>query len=265
MEVALEEEGFNVERNPHLLSARDVMHYEFFPTAPRDVWLLNATYLKPQQTVWLNKVLEQPAAQVRTVTNLGFVFRRPKPGAAHAVVKVNGKNGREIIGLDPEHTHSNDGWIKISREDLDQLKKCFPEDMFGRIRGLKHLDHRIPQEARRKYGIVPATLSPEDISSGSWFSDFQILSDTANYIKREACKKCMYGEEIPLPGILGIMRPYYKSTRDEDENGCVGCLWYDYLKPKNVKEMPASMRKALKENQVQMRVCVERAKQIEEA
>lgn len=260
-----EEKNVITEFNSILLQDYEIMNGDFFPTGGLTVWLLNACFKTPRECVgYLNNVLGQSAGQKRDLVEKGFVFKNDNPGKGGDVIRINGKQGREIIGIDLEIIHNNDKWINLPSKISEKVKKIFNEDMLGSIphKDKKEFDHRIPFSVRRRFSIPTSPLTRKEIKDGSWIKDFQVISKKTNCLKREICNKCLNDEKIYLPGAFTFLRPYYISYRDEDENGCLGCFWYDYTKPKNIHLMPKEIIEELCNERKKLYEKVEKAKNI---
>lgn len=129
-------------------------------------------------------------------------------------------------------------------------KSLTPGNGIDRIRlnGLNNSDYSqhiradIKREISAKQCVVLGTSKPEvDHKNGmknedrvmkneeQRLSDFQPLSKAANDAKRQFCKECRRTGIRYDAKQLGYPMSYYKGNANHngDENGCVGCFWYD--------------------------------------
>lgn len=91
---------------------------------------------------------------------------------------------------------------------------------------------------------------------GSCYEHFQLLSCSTNNIKREACSSCQRGNQIPLPPCARLSEEAYKKYYNEDDNGCIGCFWHNYLGPKNPGYFPNLKEEIEKENKIRKELSV---------
>jgi hypothetical protein len=131
-------------------------------------------------------------------------------------------------------------WMKICPETKNIIKRIFNEDVLGNTYCSQdaEIDHRMPENIRRKRGVAAVKLTEKTVKDGSWIEHYQIVHERSNKKKREACGFCQRGNEIPLTiGLAGI-RSAYKKRYDEDNLGCLGCWWHDPLRPKRPELLP---------------------------
>lgn len=108
----------------------------------------------------------------------------------------------------------------------------------------QHIRADIKQEISSRRCVVLGTSNPEvDHKNGmknedrvmknedQKLSDFQPLSKAANDAKRQFCKECKRTGIRYDAKQLGYPMSYYFGGAEHsgEENGCVGCFWYDPL------------------------------------
>ena len=234
------EKKFNLKRNDKLLSELDVMQHPSFPSGPVTVGCLIGYWHIPSTNQELAHVSGQIAKQAQTLRESGFIFRTEEKKDGHTKYNwtfhlPNGKEVREIIGFDPTPSVADANWNKLKKTERMIIKKVFNKDVLGI--GFQprdgEIDHRMPEIMRKNKGIKATPLTRATIIDGIWDNDYQVLSKQTNNQKREACNKCLKGEDIEVPFAICPNRSAYKAREDEDNKGCLGCFWYDPLRPKN--------------------------------
>lgn len=94
------------------------------------------------------------------------------------------------------------------------------------------IDHKFPSQRWNS----PESPNPNDMPEEDIRSKFQLLSNQTNMWKSRYCDRCV--KEGKRGDFMGISW-YYKGTsswegeNEHDENGCIGCPWYDLEKWKN--------------------------------
>lgn len=228
----------NKVQNNELLENSIVMNSEYLPTSEADLGLCIALWKTPKHVKELMDISEHPASTSRNLRNLGFIFKKETTSKNHCW-KENGKTYREIIDFEEPFQKSNASWNRISKEERTVLKRIFNKDFLGNSAQVStnEIDHRMPEHRRRTLGKPSIPLTTKNLLDGTWFDTYQLLSKKSNDIKRQACEGCENGKEIELPlSVSAMLRFCYKIRFDEDKNGCVGCFWFDSLRPKIIPE-----------------------------
>lgn len=119
-----------------------------------------------------------------------------------------------------------------------------------RLNGYKKEEDRIGSQTiradiknyyKKKRCVILYTSNPEVDHKNGWkndtamniktqrLEDFQPLSKAANDAKRQFCKECRKTNKRFDAKNIGHPISYYKGTENHegDENGCIGCFWYD--------------------------------------
>ena len=194
------------------------------PTASKELAIINLAYHRQCPNKKLAEVSDQQSKPIQRLRELGFIF---KESLASNGPRYTQNGTRMIVGFKAKKLYSS-------------LKKCskfndFKNSHHDPITSQKHsleLDHRTPNIACNKLKIAPKQLTNELIETGQADDYFQFLSRSTNCIKREACKKCIVGQTIPLPDV--ICKEIYKQHWDEmceKTKSCIGCFHHNYKKP----------------------------------
>ncbi len=222
---------FNLKINEKLISDIDVIQYINFPTAPRELFLLNECWMQKKTTKQLSDC-GQSAGQVRDLRARGFTFKKDiKKG--FLTINEDGKESRMVIGLDPCSVQKN-YWNRLSAKEKAIVKKVFRTDFLG-ISNNPEIDHRIPEEARKEKGLQPTPLTTESLLDGTWIEHYQTLSRSTNCMKRQVCNLCIRGGDIKLPLAMQLFKSCYISKfgeANDPDNPCKGCFYHDSTKPK---------------------------------
>jgi len=180
----------------------------------------------------------QPAAVVRDLKDMGFVFKKDHPHSTKQEFTPLGtsKPHREIVG------YVRSLALRSGHDLSSSQKRTFlagKEDFLNRKKSNLEADHRVPIEAHRKAGTTPP--KPGSLSAADIPIHFQPLSRETNHLKREACAACLRGDDIPLPKVVpagaykrnwgDVLSPVPKRGPAGTLPNCYGCFWYDYTKP----------------------------------
>ena len=120
----------------------------------------------------------------------------------------------------------------LSSKLSDRIKNILgnTEVAFDSKRPSKELiiDHKFPSQ-RWENGETP---NSEDMTDNEIKSKFQLLSNQTNLMKSRICDECV---RSGVRGSFMGIRWYYEGdlkwngSCKSDENGCVGCPWYDLV------------------------------------
>lgn len=115
-------------------------------------------------------------------------------------------------------------------------RKKFIEGKADPITGIrKHLqiDHRRSIRAHQELSTQPKKLTDEMVENGTANDHFQVISDSSNYKKREACVGCQRGDDIkpicPVGKYFQDIGVFKKKWRDDDkkyDRNCEFCMYY---------------------------------------
>jgi hypothetical protein len=145
---------------------------------------------------------------------------------------------REINGFDREKKNRNCSWNRLPDEIKIGLKRIFSRDMLDISASLREreIDHRMPEDTRRFVRAIPIPLTLASLEDRTWIDSYQVISTAANDIKRQRCAVCQSGAPIELPQMLHSFSQAYIATinRDRKEHACLGCAWFDELRPARV-------------------------------
>ena len=258
---------FDIDRNYKLLDNKNVMHYENFPTGRVETGLLISYWQQAKTNLEVAKVSGQAAGMARTLRrDRGFTFKKGE-NKNWEFKREDGKMARMIIGLDPSSEEVRPRWNCLNQEEQKIIKSIFNKDIMGircKVRN-GEIDHRIPEITRHEEGIKVIPLTRKSLLDGTWNDTYQILSKTTNNRKREACIKCQDGLSIELPPCVELMKSAYKKEyieKENQKNKCLGCFWFNPLKPKYPEKVP-DLEFAIEEQNKKLEKIKEKLKQKE--
>ncbi|KKM78836.1 hypothetical protein LCGC14_1356030 [marine sediment metagenome] len=229
------------------------LKYENFPGAKAP------TQLSVLYQVWKNdcpskdlNVSGQHAKIIQGLRELGFQFKKDprsvkKGGREVWKFRKNGKDYRHCYGFNPDYVVlKKSSYIEIAKKDIIKLKRknicpITGRGITGNI-GLE-IDHKVPVEACKKMGHLPAIFKKERLIDEKWKKDFQIIRKKINNQKREACAKCLREEPIWVfpwaEGLLEVNGLIENNSFKTEWNGnCDNCFWSNLDKvPDIVKKL----------------------------
>ena len=77
-------------------------------------------------------------------------------------------------------------------------------------------------------------------------------------MKREICNKCQQGDKIEHVPAIEPIGPAYKKSFNEDSKKCVGCWWYNHLRPKHPNLLPG-LKEAKQKHQEKINLVMNKA------
>ena len=141
-----------------------------------------------------------------------------------------GKQFFDLLIRLPRHAADNEKRFSIPIRLQNRIKAVLPlkDACFDTPQTEAELviDHKFPS-SRWVYGetINDTTMSEEAIKQ-----KFQLLTNQTNLQKERYCKRCVStGKRGDFFGIKWYYqgKEQWEGTSKADENGCVGCCWYD--------------------------------------
>jgi rubrerythrin len=190
------------------------------------------------------KVNTQPAARIRDIKKRGFFVASKRKDCRNCQKKtmydllVMATSPKDLIKIEfrkPISQHLNERILKV-------LKR--KETVFNQVRTSRELviDHKFPSQR----WLRPETDNNDDMSDEDIRKKFQLLNNQTNLLKSRECDRCV--AEGIRGQFMGI-RWYYIGNEKwvaekDDENGCIGCPWYD------VGEWKEQLRKAIKKSSI---------------
>ncbi len=176
----------------------------------------------------------QPAARIKALKTKGYIIcSQKKMCSAHCQTRQVHDILIMIPMLQSRFQHGNDLRKPISETLNNRIKKELGgfEVCFNRKMEYDSLliDHKFPSQRWEKpESENPDNMAPEDIKK-----KFQLLTNRTNMIKSRYCDRCV--EEGKRGDFMGIEWYYvgdenWNGSNKYDENGCIGCPWYDLEK-----------------------------------
>ncbi len=213
-----------------LVFTDECLSYKYFPKQMNHVKVFIANYKRkvPLKSMGLAAPqYSKPLEKLRK--NHGCVYERTG-GKGDWTIKENGLTKRHLIGLDPtfKTLYDDKGYLQCNRKKLEEYEKEKECPISGKSKDIER-DHRIPLEACRELGIMPATITNESIDDGTIENHFQWLSRENNLVKREACSGCLRGKKIKVLPMAQKKQKEGKFISKWCED-CTECYWYDVEK-----------------------------------
>jgi len=176
------------------------------------------------------QVNPQPAARLRDLKKRGYIIgsrRRPcvtcKQKTMHDILVM-------LPSIEKRFDHGNELRKPMSEILKRRIKSIlgYREVCFNVVRTDVELliDHKFPSQRWN----VPESDNPSDMSIADILRKFQLLSNQTNMWKSRYCDTCY---KTGKRGEFMGTKWYYSGNENwegetaHDENGCVGCLWYD--------------------------------------
>jgi hypothetical protein len=176
------------------------------------------------------QVNPQPAARIKALKIQGYIIGSRRKQCS----KCNKKTMHDILVMLPSIEARFEHGNELRKPMSDLLKKRIKSQLgnrevcFNVVRTEVELliDHKFPSQRWN----VPESDNPNDMSEVDIRNKFQLLSNQTNMWKSRYCDTCVKtGKRGEFMGIQW----YYSGNEDwkgqtpNDENGCIGCPWYD--------------------------------------
>ena len=172
----------------------------------------------------------QPAARLGALKKQGYIIGSKRKYCA----KCSKKTMHDILVMLPK--------VQTKFEDGNELRAPMSEKLKERIKKVLEnkevcfnvkrtsvelvIDHKFPSQR----WIKKESANPDDMTEINIKKKFQLLNNQTNMWKSRYCDTCVKsGKRGDFMGI----KWYYQGNEDwagkteNDENGCVGCPWYD--------------------------------------
>jgi len=182
------------------------------------------------RTCGVAKINDQPPARIRALKLKGFIIGSKRKHCN----SCNKKTMHDILIMLPK--------IQSKFEDGNELRKPISEILKTRIKKvLNHrevcfnvvrtdvellIDHKFPSQRWN----LPESDNPNDMNEVDIKKKFQLLSNQTNMWKSRYCDNCV---KTGTRGDFMGIKWYYSGNENwvgqtpNDENGCIGCPWYD--------------------------------------
>jgi hypothetical protein len=175
----------------------------------------------------------QPAARLRDLKQRGFCIATKRINCT----KCGKSTYHDLLVKLPPFDKS----IVVQRHPISNVLKRkiynvfnFREACFSRKESAKNLiiDHKFPSDRWN----IGESENKDDMSELGIKRKFQLLTNQTNMIKSRACTKCVdTGKRGTFMGINWFSHgnENWEGLNKYDENGCIGCPWYDIEDWKN--------------------------------
>lgn len=168
----------------------------------------------------------QPAARIKALKQMGYHIATIKMDCA----TCGGKQFFDLLIRLPRHPADNEKRFSIAVSLQNKIKSVLPlkDACFDSPQSASELiiDHKFPS-SRWVYGeTVNETLMSEEAIR----KKFQLLTNQTNLQKERYCKRCVTtGRRGDFFGISWYYEgnEQWGGTSKADEEGCIGCCWYD--------------------------------------
>lgn len=171
----------------------------------------------------------QPAARIKALKQIGYYIATMKLECG----TCGGKQFFDILIRLPRHPADNERRFTISVRLQNKIKRVLPmkDACFGTALRESEavIDHKFPSSR----WVNGETVNETSMSEEEIRHKFQLLTNQTNLQKERYCKRCVStGKRGDFFGIEWYYEgdSQWRGTSKADENGCVGCCWYDLLK-----------------------------------
>lgn len=171
----------------------------------------------------------QPAARIRSLKQMGYHIATIQLECS----SCGNKQYFDLLIRLPRHAADNQKRFKISKSLRSRILEILPnvDCVFETPLDEKAciIDHKFPSSRWVNGETVNHTTMPANEIK----KKFQILSNQTNLQKERYCQRCVL--EGKRGDFFGIEWYYegdenWRGTSKADENGCIGCPWYDVKK-----------------------------------
>ena len=187
------------------------------------------------------KVNPQAASRLRDIKKKGFVISTKRKYCNKLCKQTTIHD--ILIPLEIQVSQANTELRKPISETLgNRIYKVLKgtEVVFNQKRTKRELiiDHKFPSQRWK----VQESDNKDSMSDSEIINKFQLLSNQTNLLKSRECDKCLFEGKR---GVFMGIQWYYKGDEKwngmsvDDEDGCIGCPWYD------VKKWKAELMKKL--------------------
>ena len=166
----------------------------------------------------------QPAARIKALKQMGYYIATLKRDCA----TCGGKQFFDLLIRLPRHAADNEKRFSISISLQNRIKSVLPlkDACFDTPQTELIIDHKFPSSRWVNGETVNETTMPDDEIKHK----FQLLTNQTNLQKERYCKRCVStGKRGDFFGIKWYYQgnEHWEGTSKADENGCIGCCWYD--------------------------------------
>lgn len=168
----------------------------------------------------------QSAARIKALKQMGYYIATMKMDCA----TCGGKEFFDLLIRLPRKAADNEKRYSISVSLQNKIKRVLPlkDACFDVTLPVSELiiDHKFPSSR----WITGETVNETSMSEEEIKHKFQLLTNQTNLQKERYCKRCVgTGTRGNFFGIKWYYEgdEQWKGASKADENGCVGCCWYD--------------------------------------
>jgi hypothetical protein len=172
----------------------------------------------------------QPAARLRDLKKRGYIIGSKRKQCANCDQKTMHDILVMLPSIEKRFDHGNELRKPMSEVLKKRIKSIlgYKEVCFNVVRSDVELlvDHKFPSQRWNE----PESDNPNDMSAAAIRQKFQLLSNQTNMWKSRYCDTCV---KTGKRGDFMGTKWYYSGNENwegqtpNDENGCIGCPWYD--------------------------------------
>ena len=168
----------------------------------------------------------QAGARIKTLRQFGYYIATMK----RVCPTCGGMQFFDLLVRLPRRAADNEKRFAISKKLQRRIKTVLPlKDVcfdFSHPAAELIIDHKFPSSR----WVKGETINEDSMSDDDIKMKFQLLTNQTNLQKERYCKRCVI--EGKRGDFFGIQWYYegdekWAGTSKADENGCVGCCWYD--------------------------------------
>ncbi len=169
----------------------------------------------------------QPAARIKALKQMGYYIATDKRDCP----TCGGSEYFDLLIRLPRNPADNEKRYSISVQLQNKIKSILPlkDACFDspQVPSELIIDHKFPSSR----WVQGETVNETDMSEEEIRHKFQLLTNQTNLQKERYCKRCV--SEGIRGDFFGIKWYYqgdeqWRGTSKADEDGCVGCCWYDF-------------------------------------
>lgn len=182
------------------------------------------------RTCGIAKINDQPPARIKALKVKGYIICSKRKICDNCSKKTMHDILLMLPSIDSKFEHGNELRKPMSELLKSKIKNLLEnrEVCFNVIRSDVELliDHKFPSQRWNK----PETENLNDMSLSDIKNKFQLLTNQTNMWKSRHCDTCVKtGKRADFMGINWFYQgsENWQGKTDYDEQGCVGCPWYD--------------------------------------
>jgi hypothetical protein len=182
------------------------------------------------RTCGIAKINDQPPPRIRDLKKIGYIIGSKRKQCVTCLKKRMHDILVMLPKIQSKFEDGNELRASMSEKLKERIKKVFgkKEVCFNIKRTSVELivDHKFPSQR----WITKESANPEDMPETEIRRKFQLLSNQTNMWKSRYCDTCVKtGKRGDFMGTKWFYSgdENWAGKTENDENGCIGCPWYD--------------------------------------